>query len=271
MKHRYFIFLLLLCIIPSTLAASGWISIDSDTFTTDDESWTGGSRDSVTATYNTTSDFSTIRKSYGLTSGTYELINITVQVPFYTDDANDIKFFVYGTASDNDYLLFDGTKATQSWKHVVDGGGFGTGSCGSETWVDGDYVTIIVNKTSREWKTYHGSKLCSTVTSAALAGSDNFEINAAGSHPMSVDNVMVSYWGEVSSCSYSGSGTWKILKSDNCNITSNVDLMNNTLFFNGSGSGRTVINAQITNVSRIDWSDTPVVYLWWRALIKRLT
>lgn len=268
---RWPLFLLVLCLVPFASAASGWITIDTDTFTSDSESWTSGSRDSVTQTYNSTSDFSTIRKDYGLTSATYELINITVQVPFYTDDANDIKFFIYGTASDNDYLLFDGTKAAQSWKAVVDGDGFGTGSCGSETWVDGDYVTLVINKTSRVWKTYHNSKLCNTETSAALAGSDNFEINAGGSHPMSIDNVAVSYWGETSSCTYSGSGNWTILKSDNCNITTNVDLMNNTLIFNGTGSGATIINAQITNVTAVRWSDTPVVYLWWRAIIKKLS
>ena len=256
--------------ISQAMAVSGWISIDTDTYTTDAESWTGGSRDATTQTYNTTGDFSTVRKNFGLTSASYELINITVQVPFFTDDANDIKFFIYGTASDNDYLLFDGTKASQSWKAVVDGGGFGTGSCGSEVWVDGDYVTLIINKTSREWKTYHNSKLCHTVTSAALAGSDNFEINAAGSHPMSIDNVAVSYWGPISSCTYPGSGDWTIVKSDNCVITTDVDLLSNRLIFDGSGSGSTVIKSRLTNVTGISWSGTPIVYLWWSAVIRRL-
>jgi len=50
-------------------------------------------------------------------------------------------------------------------------------------------------------------------------------------------------------CTYSGSGLWNIKCDDNCSITSNVNLNNNNLTFNNSGTFNT--NANITNFNQI--------------------
>ena len=63
-----------------------------------------------------------------------------------------------------------------------------------------------------------------------------------------------------SSCSYSGSGSWIITCSDACSLTTNTNLLNNVLVFNGSG---TIINyANLTNISTTYINNGCVVKLY---------
>jgi hypothetical protein len=194
---KWWLLLVVLFCVGSASAVPGWVQINvTDSFTSSANGWTGGTLDTGSGLYNLTSGFGTVRKNYTFTNSTYELVNITIGKFWYVDGANDPKFFIYGTASDNDYELLDGTQASQSWKEVTDGGGFGSDSCSAEVWVNATPITYTWNKTSREWKVYHGGKLCSTATSAALAGSDNLEITS-GNGALAVDDVAVYYWGDV--------------------------------------------------------------------------
>lgn len=163
-----------------------WTTNDTDDFSVDSEGWSGGDG-VVSGRYNKTNQWGTIRKNFGINSST--VYNISFQ--FWYDDfgSNDPKFFI-GDDTGNDYLLFDDNKTDQSWKHVVDGGGYSTGDCGSETWTDGDNVTIVVNMSSGNWTTYHNNKLCYSVISAAITDPvGDFEIAQAES-AIAIDNVV---------------------------------------------------------------------------------
>lgn len=182
-----------LTIVNETSGGSGWTITDTDTFASSAESWTGGTRDSTAETYNSSGDWGTIRKNYTL-SQSEDVINITFDF-WYADDSNDPKIFVPGdTASDNDYLLFDGTKPNIDWKHVDDGAGYGTCNediSGSISWTDGDSVTIWANYSSGQWCTYHNGNKCRCETST-LVHADNFEINVGNAHVVAVDDVTYS-------------------------------------------------------------------------------
>lgn len=178
-----------------------WNLTDYDTFDSSDENWTGGARDTTLKTYNSTGTFGTARKNFNLSAVACPLnvSNITIDGFTYTDAANDPKIFVPGdTSSDNDYLLFDGTKPSINWKHVDDGGSFGECNIdfsGAVPWTDGDKVTIVTNRTSGEWCTYHtntsGTRKCRCETSTLVNG-NNFEISSEGAHPISLQNVSYS-------------------------------------------------------------------------------
>jgi len=58
--------------------------------------------------------------------------------------------------------------------------------------------------------------------------------------------------GQCSSCTYGGSGDWNVECSDNCVISSNVNLGENNLIF--SGSGTFSLNADLTNWNQIQIS-----------------
>ena len=55
------------------------------------------------------------------------------------------------------------------------------------------------------------------------------------------------------SCTYS-SGNWNINCSDNCVISSNVNLGNNNMIFSGSGTFTLNSNVNITNINQIQLS-----------------
>ena len=175
--------------VTSTLIP-GWTTVDTDTFASTAEGWTGGDG-VVNGRYNkstSTGTFATIQKDYGITTST--VYNITFQLWWINDsNANDPKIFI-GDSSGDDYILLDGTKASAQFKHVIDGAGYDTGSCGSEVFVDGDNITIYVNRSSNEWITYHNTKLCRAQTSGSITQSSSFQINQAESE-IAIDNV---YW-----------------------------------------------------------------------------
>ncbi|MBI2674961.1 MAG: hypothetical protein HYX24_00765, partial [Candidatus Aenigmarchaeota archaeon] len=83
---------------------------------------------------------------------------------------------------------------------------------------------------------------------AAIKLFANLSSTSSSSPELYIWNVT---WTE-NTCSYS-SGNWSVACSDYCNITSSVSLNSNSLIF--SGSGRFLVNANITGFSRVVISD----------------
>lgn len=180
--------------IVNSTSGSGWSVTDTDDFASSAEGWTGGSRDATAGTYNSTGDWGTLRKNYTLSTSA-NVVNLTINDFWYAEDSNDPKIFVPGsTASDNDYLLFSGTKPNINWKHIDDGGGYGECNqdiIGTVSWTDGDSVTILVNYTSGQWCTYRNGQKCRCETSTLVHG-DNFEVDSGNAHVIAVDDVVYS-------------------------------------------------------------------------------
>ncbi len=179
-----------------------WSVLGVDDFTSS-KNWSGGTLDTTAGKYNITA-FGTARKQYNQTGYSTSLpnctvANFTIGSYSYVDGANDGKVFVPGdTASDNDYLLFDGTQPTIDWKHVDDGGSFGTcnlGISGSVTWVNGSSVSIVRNTSSGVWTTYYNGLSCRSETSTLVNGT-NFEVTA-GNGVVTIDDVSYACWNET--------------------------------------------------------------------------
>lgn len=272
---KYFALVIALLLIPFVAAETKVYF--NDTFDTD-LGWSGGTYDGTNKWYDTTSSWGT------WTSPDVDISN-------FTWVRTCMNVYLESNHQFNKYYIGETTGTTSDPHLLIDSGWVSRPEPGYSPSYSGSYgsfqsICIEMNETSDKLEFFYGGTSRWSYTGTAFDWSAEDYIRIAvgdlnGGTEYRIDDVTIEALCDElpagacstpSTCTYSGSGNWIIQKSDNCTITTNTDIMNNTLFFNGSGSvGYTIINAQITNVSRIDYSDVPKVYLWWRGLIKKLT
>lgn len=220
-----------------------WRVNDTDTFSVDAEGWSGGGS-VVSGMYNKTGTWGTIYKNFSITTST--VFNMSFRF-WYADATNDPKIHVSSTSGGN-YLLIDGSKASQQWKHVVDGGGYYTGNCGAEVWTDGDRISFVVNRSNNTWSTYHNTKFCGSYVSSSITDGGGLFSIAQAESAIAIDDVNYSVYADYGNLTYS-----------TVNSTMNVTFYwsNGTAFFN---------NASVENgtyVTTTVGSLTNGNYLWY--------
>lgn len=272
---KFLLFLLVLCLVPF-VSAAGTKTVWNDTFSTD-AGWSGGTYDGANGWYDTTS-------SWGVwTSPDYDISNFTWVRwcgDYYIESAHRyLKMYIgetTGTTSDPHVLIDAGYVTKPEPGYTPDY----TGSYGG--WHN---LCVEMNETNDKLEFFYDgtSRWSYTGTAFDWSGEDYLrfavgELNGATEFRLDnstvtalCDELPAGACDAPSTCSYSGSGNWTILKSDNCTISSAVDLMNNTLIFNGSGTGYTIIKATINNATAIRWTDAPNVSIWWSGSIRKVS
>src|SRR3989339_557800 len=143
--------------------------------------------------------------------------------------------------------------STQNYSNVSlsiyykDSNNFEVGEFLSVDWYNGTTWINEVNVSNVATYTLFNQTL-----STNAANNSNFKIrlgckNNAANEFCYWDNVQIT--GQTSTCTYSGSGNWLVSCSDNCLITSNVNLLGNNISITGTGTFSTTAN--ITNFKQL--------------------
>ncbi len=197
---------------------------------------------------------------------------------------NSSLIFLTSYDSNSDIYIFNSTDNGTTWGAGVriDGNGAGTSLAQFATLAT-DYNSIWVfwqnNDTTagRLWDLYYRqwnqssswgniialdniSSFVDLQTSAAIDNRSNaielIYMNRTESSSGATSHILYNFINltlNPSTCTYS-SGNWSVTCSDNCVISSNVDLANNSLIF--TGSGQFTVNANITNIGQLQLSDS---------------
>lgn len=259
-----------------TVAAPiGWETVINQTDDLSCTGWGGGNCNSTNGQYYTTGSWSTWTKDWGATSYNHtRFCYMSVSGASLTN--HKIGDHEASGGFSNVHLLSDNSAG--NFRQRPEGGYSPeySGSYGTNRvcLVFEGTINLATGNFSLYWNDVYRWSRTDQTLNVSKGDQVRFETgDLGGSSIFAIDNMTFEFYNynEASTCTYSGSGNWTILKSDNCTITTAVDLKNNTLIFNGTGVGYTIINALINNVTALRWSDTPTVEIWWNGSIRKLT